>query len=248
MIKQKLTFIASCIFICTMAISSSSCQNSSNTIQTLKIEEYQKKLEEKSNIQLVDVRTGDEYKEGHLKGASNVDWNGNAFDAGIKSLDKSKPTFVYCLAGGRSASAAARLEKLGFKEIYNMDGGIMAWKKANKPLEKNESSATAVNTAGMSVVDYEKMVSAEKLVLVDFNAPWCGPCKKMKPILEEISSEQKSKIKIIPINADDNEILTGKLKIEALPTFILYKNGKQVERFLGFTNKEKLMDILSKYL
>ena len=243
--KQKISIILSAVFLCLMIVNHSSCQSNSKKIQTLKADEYQAKMEKLTNKQVIDVRTPDEYKDGHLKNAYNVDWNAAGFDEGMKSLDKTKPTFVYCLAGGRSAAAAAKLEQLGFLEIYNLEGGITAWKKANKPLEKMMEVSESHD--GMGVKEYEKLVSESKLTLVDFNAPWCGPCRKMKPILDQISTEKAGKIKIIPINADDNEIMSANLQIEALPTFILYKNGKQVERFMGYMEKEDLMEILSKY-
>jgi rhodanese-related sulfurtransferase len=77
------------------------------------------------------VRTPKEYADQHLDNAVNIDWNGDNFVGQAQKLDKSKPVFVYCLAGSRSKSAANKLHELGFKEIYNLEGGILKWNAAD---------------------------------------------------------------------------------------------------------------------
>jgi rhodanese-related sulfurtransferase len=87
-------------------------------------------------IQLLDVRTPAEYKEGHLRNAILANWNEREeFKKQISLLDKNKPVYAYCRSGARSSAAAAQLKKEGFKEVYNLEGGIIAWKGANKPVE-----------------------------------------------------------------------------------------------------------------
>jgi rhodanese-related sulfurtransferase len=85
-----------------------------------------------SNAQLVDVRTKEEYAGGHLKHSKNINWNDSNFESEIQKLDKTQPVFVYCKSGGRSAKAAEKLNQLGFKNIFELEGGITAWINAGK--------------------------------------------------------------------------------------------------------------------
>jgi rhodanese-related sulfurtransferase len=88
-----------------------------------------------SDVQLVDVRTPEEYAEGHLPNAVNMNISDASFDAKIATLDKTKPVMVYCKMGGRSAKAAAKLKEAGFTTITDLEGGIVNWKSEDKPIE-----------------------------------------------------------------------------------------------------------------
>ncbi|MCR8666490.1 rhodanese-like domain-containing protein [Aestuariibaculum sp. M13] len=83
-----------------------------------------------SKLQLIDVRTPEEYEAGHLERAANIDFFSDSFRAEIEKLDKHKPVLVYCKSGGRSSKSAAIFKELGFTKIYNMEGGITSWKEA----------------------------------------------------------------------------------------------------------------------
>jgi rhodanese-related sulfurtransferase len=110
-------------------------KNHSDGIQVIDVAKYEKKITE-PNIQLIDVRTSEEFSEGHIENAVNIDVTANDFDAKVASLDKEKPVMVYCKSGGRSAKASARLKELGFKTITDLEGGITNWKSENKPTVK----------------------------------------------------------------------------------------------------------------
>jgi rhodanese-related sulfurtransferase len=97
-----------------------------NVIVTLDKTAFKAKLAKKS-IQLVDVRTPAEFTLGHIEGAANLNVNDAQFKDLAAKLDKRKPVAVYCKAGSRSAKAAGILAEMGFKTIYNLDGGYMAW-------------------------------------------------------------------------------------------------------------------------
>jgi len=91
----------------------------------------------KSNtVQLVDVRTPNEFKSGHLNNALNINYYDQDFSQQISKLDKSKPIYVYCRSGVRSKYSSEILKKLGFKNIYNLKGGILNWNANNLPLIK----------------------------------------------------------------------------------------------------------------
>ncbi len=110
-------------------------KNQADGVQVLEVSKYEKKMTQ-PEVQLVDVRTPEEFSEGHLENAINIDVTADDFDAKVASLDKEKPVMVYCKSGGRSARASARLKELGFKTITDLEGGITNWKSENKPVVK----------------------------------------------------------------------------------------------------------------
>lgn len=103
-------------------------------VEVLNADQFEQKLQ-MEDVQLVDVRTADEFAEGHLPNALNIDINGDEFELQTAKLDKEKPVMVYCKMGGRSAKAASKLKEQGFKNITDLDGGITSWKEAEKNIE-----------------------------------------------------------------------------------------------------------------
>ena len=77
-------------------------------------------------------------------------------------------------------------------------------------------------------------------VVVDFWAPWCGPCKAIAPILEELANELGDAVKICKVNVDNNSDIAGKYQIRAIPTILLFKNGEVAETVVGLTSKDDL--------
>ena len=217
----------------------SSCNINGQKYQTLSVADFDKKLQEK-DIQLVDVRTPEEYAEKHIKDAVNINFNSDDFVELATKLDKTKPVLIYCLSGGRSSKAAALISKKGYPQVYNLDGGIMAWTNAGEPVE----AAAGSNKKGLSMDEYLVKVTSDKLVLVDFNAVWCGPCKMLKPILDEIAVKEKNKVTIMPIDVDQNPQLSDAMHIQNIPLMILYKGGKEVWRQLGSVEKDVIEDAI----
>jgi len=211
-----------------------SCQGqSSKSVQTIDVKSFSEKLKSTESPQLLDVRTPEEYSTEHIGNAINVNWNGADFDSQASTYDKSKPIFVYCKVGGRSAQAAARLAELGFKEIYNLDGGIMKWNAAGnaKPTEK---------IIGICDQEYAELIKSSEKVMIDFNAKWCAPCKKMNPYILKFQTEMKNKIKIVQLDADENKTIVDFLKLDGLPVIIVYEKGKEVWRNVGYISEEEL--------
>lgn len=227
-------YIIVVLTVFTIILNSCSTGQSQNTKTNLTAVEFAEKIKELPNTPIIDVRTPDEFSGGHLQNAQNIDISDSNFEQQIETLDKSKPVFVYCLSGGRSASAASKMREIGFKEVYELDGGIMKWRGANLP--ETTSLATA-KTTGMSKADYEKLFDTEKVVLVDFYADWCGPCKQMKPDIDAITNEMADKVTVIRINADDNAELCKELQIDALPTIKIYKNRALTWSNVGYIDK-----------
>ena len=102
----------------------------------LTVNEFETMLTQDQTVQLVDVRTPEEFNENHIPGALNIDWRGEGFSEKARTqLDPQRPVMVYCRSGRRSAEAAATLDGIGFK-TYNMKGGILAWTAAGKRVTK----------------------------------------------------------------------------------------------------------------
>ena len=88
------------------------------------------------DVQLLDVRTPEEFNESHISGAKNIDWyDDNFITDAVKELDKSKPVAVYCRSGKRSAAAAEKLTEKGYR-VTNLEGGILAWNEAKMPVKQ----------------------------------------------------------------------------------------------------------------
>lgn len=86
------------------------------------------------------------------------------------------------------------------------------------------------------------------VVLADFWAPWCGPCKMIAPVLEELDGELAGKIKIVKVDVDENQETAGKFGVMSIPTLLIMKNGDVVEQVVGFQPKEALSEIVNKHL
>lgn len=125
------TFLSVFASLLTLFLYSCSSQAQPGTL--LPPTEFKKKIESTTNPVIVDVRTPEEYSDGHVPDAVNIDWEGDTFDQQIQSLDKNASVFVYCYGGGRSSDAAKEMRKQGFKNVYELKSGFEAWKKAGFP-------------------------------------------------------------------------------------------------------------------
>ncbi|WP_174729693.1 thioredoxin [Mesobacillus harenae] len=86
------------------------------------------------------------------------------------------------------------------------------------------------------------------VVLVDFWAPWCGPCKMIAPVLEELDSEMGDKVKIVKLDVDENQETAGKFGVMSIPTLLVLKDGEVVDKVVGFQPKEALAGVIEKHV
>lgn len=94
---------------------------------------------------------------------------------------------------------------------------------------------------------FTEIINQERIVLVDFFAEWCGPCKMMSPILKEVKSDLKDEISIVKIDVDKNQSLAAKFQVRGVPTFMLFKDGKQVWRQSAMLQKNDLIAVIKQY-
>jgi thiol-disulfide isomerase/thioredoxin len=146
---------------------------------------------------------------------------------------------VYCQVGARSASAQAALEAKGYT-VVNLEGGLSNWKMNGFPIEGT------VNKAQMSVEDLNTITSSNKIVLVEVGGDWCPPCRKMVPVLEVLNQKPAAPFYFLRVDGANDIDVMKSLNAEGLPTFILFKNGKETWRHEGLVTLEEFNAALTK--
>lgn len=212
-------------------------QSSSKTISAV---EFQNQLKNDGKVVILDVRTPEEFNTGHLDQAKNLNIYDATFQESISKMDKTQPVYVYCKGGGRSANAVKKMQELGFATVYELKGGIMAWEQNGLPLNNAEKPKTDLFTS----TDFDKMLKANKNVLVDFYAEWCLPCKQMEPVLLKLKNQLKGKVAIERVNVDEAKSLSKSIKIEGLPVVAIYQNGIEIKRVTGFQSEQDLLNLI----
>ena len=211
-----------------------SCNGQTNgKYESIEAVNFAEKIKTTPQAAIIDVRSPEEFAGQHIDNAINIDWNGDNFDGKIGKYDKSKPIFVYCMSGGRSKKAAEKLAELGYTKIYELQGGIMKWNAAGLSVPSDK-------IIGMCNQEYNELLNTDKIVLIDFYAEWCAPCKKMSPYLLKMQKEMADKVTIVRLNADENKTLISQLKIDELPTLFIYKDNKILWKHSGFISEEDL--------
>jgi thioredoxin 1 len=220
----------------------SCCQNAvSQRENVLSVKDFEQRLKTTPDAQIIDVRTSEEFEEGHLKNALSLDILSDDLKNRSKYLDKEKPLFVYCYTGGRSARACDIFRKEGFKIVYDMQGGYSKWSDANMPVEKVNPSTSV----GISKEAFDKIISSNKKVIVDVYAKWCAPCMKMEGDLENLTNEFKNTVTVLRIEKDKNTQLAKELGVNEIPVFFIYQNGKLILTAEGYRDLAGLRELFN---
>ena len=89
---------------------------------------------------------------------------------------------------------------------------------------------------------FDELLQSEKLVIVDFWATWCGPCRMLSPLLDEVEAEMEDKVEVVKVNVDDADEIAMRFRIMSIPTLLFFKNGEMVDRSVGAMPKSALVD------
>lgn len=238
--KLLVSLFATALFFVACAQNNTDQQTAKASQQPLTISAVQFKAAiEQPGVQVLDVRTTGEFQSGHIQNAFQANWNDSKeFQERIQHLDKTKTVYVYCQAGARSAAAQNFLIEKGYN-VVNLEGGMSSWKMSQLPVEGN------TNAVQMRVTDFDKVIADNKLVLVDIGATWCPPCRKMQPIVDQIKKEQGNKIYFLAVDGGVDMDVMKHVQFESLPTYIIYKNGKEVWRKQGIVAAEEFQKVFA---
>ena len=207
-------------------------------VQHLDVSAWNAALQQTKGL-ILDVRTAGEYSRAHLAGSSLVDISDPKFVQKIEKMQKTRPVFVYCASGSRSAAAARQLQRMGFGEVYNLQPGIMAWLQAGLPVERG-AAASGDQTGGLEPAALDALLAKEAKVLIDYQTPWCAPCKAMAPVVDELTTAYKGKAVVMRVDVDQSEALAAREKIQGVPVFVLYVGGKERWRHAGEISRADL--------
>jgi len=229
--KRILSFALSYFFLFT------ACGQNPNVKQVNSIE-FEKLIKDSTGT-LLDVRTLGEFKNGHIADAGQLNYYALDFRRKLLLLSKDQPIYLYCNTGYRSQRAAEILVKNGYKEVYNLEHGILEWNLKNLPVLV-EPDAKPDTENKMEPDEFNALINSEKLVFVDFYAPWCAPCRKMMPMMDSLKTEYKDKVTIVKINVDASKKLMKELSIVSVPYLVLYHKGIILYSKYGLTEKQEL--------
>lgn len=206
-----------------------------------------KDLIAKEDAILLDVRTPQEYSRGHIKGSTSINIGDPGFASKIGLLQKDKTILVYCMTGSRSSAAANYMNTLGFKKIYNLQYGLMEWNQYGYAIEQS-SQVAASNSVTYTEQGFDKLLKENKLVLVDFYAVWCAPCKAMEPIIDKVSADFKGKARVEKVDVEANKPITLVYQVQSVPGIVLFKSGKKVWSHNGTISYNDLAVVMKKFL
>lgn len=174
---------------------------------------------------LLDVRTQSEFSNGHIANSGQLNYYSLDFRKNLLLLPKDEPIYLYCNTGYRSQKAADILAENGYPYVYNLEHGIMDWELKNLPVVVDPGARPDTDNK-MDFSEYAKLIQSKELVFIDFYAPWCGPCRKMMPMMDSLKVEFHGNIDIVKVNVDASKSLVKELKLVGVPYLVIYKNGK----------------------
>jgi len=221
-------------------------QGQSSLIVQAGSEQFNMLTAQQSGI-LLDVRTKSEFKNGHLPEAGNLNYYALDFRKKLILLPRDQPIYLYCNTGYRSEKAAEILIKNGYTEVYNLQHGIMEWELLNMPVVV-EPDARPDTDNKMTPEQYHAILATDLPVFFDFYAPWCGPCRKMMPMIDSLMVKYHPRIKIHKINVDASKKLVKELKLLGVPYLVMLNNGEVRYSKNGSATRSELTSLFDQTL
>ena len=114
-------------------------------------------------------------------------------------------------------------------------------------VEIREPKEQPTATTGIPIKDFDKLITGNKLVMVDFYAVWCGPCKRMAPFVEQVKEEKKDVVTVLSIDAEAQPEISSRYNLEGYPTLIFFKKGQIVANAIGYHDKNQILELINKF-
>jgi thioredoxin 1 len=231
MVKSLIVFV--------LLLAFSSCKNS--TSGKLGVDAFNQ-IASNSNAQIIDLRPKADFDSGHIVNAASFVPNSPELDSYIDLLYKDVPV---CVVGGSQTDNTNLIEKLkskGFKSINELEGGMATWTEAKLPIQKTLPKKIYPN----DTISFDDAIKGDKLVMVDFNATWCKPCKMMQPSIDRVHDERSDEVIVYSIDVDQFPQYNEKYQIKSIPLVMLFKNGKTLHRSEGLLEESKINELIDK--
>lgn len=222
--KRKIAYFI--IMLALPLVALYACGNSLQNIPITKplllsADSFEIKIKQQHNPQIVDTRLAEEFVINHLNNAININTENADYITAINKLSKMQPVFIYAIGNNRSILLAKELIANGYEDVYILNGGIGGWIGNGKPVY-----TIAKNT--FSTSDFKKIITENKLVLLDLHTRYCPGCRKLQPVIDSVTTAHVTDVKAVKIDVYDNPVIAGTFKADAIPTIIIYKNGKVI--------------------
>ena len=189
--------------------------------------------------QLLDCRSSVAYDQGHIPGAVNIDVNGKTNQSIIDALYKDVTVYYY----GEEAVCDQLKQILlrnGVKQVVQIAGGYDKWLSAKYDV----ASTPVVKLYPNDTIPFAKAIMGDKLVLVDFNATWCKPCRMMQPSIDKIREQRPDDVIVYSIDIDKEPSYNAQYQISNIPLVLMFKKGKQLHRSEGFLEESVLQNLV----
>ena len=229
------------LFIIKLLLISFTIYGQKETINQVDALEFNRLVKQNNGV-LLDVRTASEFNNGHIANSGNLNFYSLSFRKKLSLLPRDQSIYLYCNTGYRSEKAAEILLKNGYSNVYNLEHGIMEWDLAELPVIVEPGARPDLDNK-METEEYYALIQSDPLVFIDFYAPWCGPCRKMMPLIDSLKVEYYEDIHVVKVNVDASKKLVKHLKLIGVLYLALFNKGKLVYAQNGAATTDELTEL-----